>query len=104
MIEVHKDYNGIDAENRRLFEKHGTKSNAMMYRCVICGTATCIDGSISDMGHNLVCLQCVHDKNKFPNWYVDAFDWIHADTGRSRGRVTVQLGGEDGNIKLHNNS
>ena len=87
MIEVHKDYNGIDAENRRLFEKHGTKSNAMMYRCVICGTATCIDGSISDMGHNLVCLQCVHDKNKFPNWYVDAFDWIHADTGRSRAEV-----------------
>lgn len=74
-VKVHKDYEQIDRENVKIFNKFKMR-NSMddMYRCVICGERASIDNSVSDLGHRLMHTWCM--KMTFGTDIKDAFKWM----------------------------
>ena len=76
MLQVIPEYKEANAKNIMKLEKVGFEtSDNRIFKCVICGAEASIDGSISDLGSNLICLKCVHNKEFFPKGYEDAFKW-----------------------------
>ncbi|MDD7176605.1 MAG: hypothetical protein SPG09_12775 [Lachnospiraceae bacterium] len=76
-IPVIPDYKDVNEKNAKTFDEVGfvRVSDNRIFKCVICGAEASIDGSISDLGNNLICLECVHNKEFFPKGYEDAFKW-----------------------------
>lgn len=77
MIAAIPDYDEVNKANIELFKSFGLSrmSSAKLYKCVLCGARASVDGSISDLGNNLICLACVHNQKLFPTGYDDAFKW-----------------------------
>lgn len=74
-IEVHKEYEQIDKENIEVFKKTGLKhSSENRFRCVICGEPACINNSMSNCGHKLICNWCA--ARTFRN-AAEAFEWMN---------------------------
>lgn len=82
MIIPVKNYAEIDKKNALIFAQFGTdyKPEENRHNCVLCGKPTSINYSVSHRGHNLVCLDCAHDADKFPNCYADVFEWVDTYT------------------------
>ena len=72
-----------EEENIELYSKYGTgRSNEYMYHCVLCGITCCIDRSMSNRGHRLICNRC--SITKF-NTLHDAFEWVYEDRKYGQG-------------------
>lgn len=56
----------IDEHNLMMYQR-GQKSNAYVFKCVLCAHVTCIDDSYSNQGKNLVCQPCAREHFKTPN-------------------------------------
>lgn len=64
----------IEAYNIRTFNRFGTyDSDRYRHVCVLCGNTTCIDNSISNQGHKLICVPCVY--TFFDGDYAAAASW-----------------------------
>lgn len=77
MITTIPDYKEVNENNARTFDEVGfvRVSDNRIFKCVICGSEASVDNSISDLGNNLICLTCVHNRELFPKGYEDAFKW-----------------------------
>lgn len=61
-------------ENIRIFRQYGTNcSEQLRHTCVLCGKKVNINGSISNQGHKLICIQCVY--KHFEGVYAAVFEW-----------------------------
>lgn len=61
-------------ENVRVFEQYGTNcSNELRHTCVLCDKKVNLEGSVSNLGHKLICIQCVY--KYFEGDYSAVFEW-----------------------------
>ena len=64
----------VDRENRKIFKQYGRNySEELRHTCVLCGKKVNIDGSVSNLGHKLICVQCVY--KYFEGDYGAVFEW-----------------------------
>lgn len=77
-VEVHKNYEQIDAGNIKQFKKTGTdRPDEPIYRCVICGKKASIESSCSAKGHMLMHTNCM--MKTFGPDILKAFRWMEED-------------------------
>ena len=64
----------VDRENRKIFKQYGINcSNELRHTCVLCDKKVNLEGSVSNLGHKLICIQCVY--NYFDGDYSAVFEW-----------------------------
>lgn len=61
-------------ENIEIFKKYGiSNSGDLRHTCVLCGKKVNLECSVSNEGHKLICVQCVH--KYFEGDYNAVFEW-----------------------------
>lgn len=54
-----ENFDEVDAHNIKMFDEFNiVNPDELRHVCVVCGKMTCIEHSMSNQGHNLVCNDC----------------------------------------------
>lgn len=65
----------VNKENIKIFRQYGTDyGDQVRHTCVLCGKKVNVEGSISNQGHKLICVQCAYkyfegDYSAVSEWY-----------------------------------